>query len=202
MGYNNEQNNRVLKESLKQLPKYLPDKKNWENIRTMLQYDAMIARGLNDLPTYEPASRVWINVEKHLENSPQTINIWKYAIAATLAIAVSTWLVLQVVQIKSDSTYTYHSEKVLAPSPSFNWEEDEAAIDEVLQLFADNEMLRQSTAYQDTRSELMELQMAKETLQSISTNYNNQSKDLMLRLKDIENQRTALIRQLVVNASY
>lgn len=206
MDYRTEKNKAVLEESLKRLPNYFPAPSNWEIIEQALEQDQLIQERIPSLPRYEAPTIIWEAIESTI-HPPKRLWIrrsWKYAAAASIVLLMSIWglSALLIPRTGVHVSYAYGQELQSSSVQIANWSDDEAAFSEVLALYEGNELLKQSTAYQDAITELEELNAAREELKLISQQYNNTDAGMIRRLKSIENQRTEVVRSLVAYASF
>ena len=203
MAYEKEQNRVTLEEGLRHLPQHYPDASSWNSIEMALSQDELIQKSLPDLPSYDAPPLIWEGIESNLRPAKLVSIHWRYAAAACLIFALASFAVLKIWNTSPDNVSYAFSETVgkMSNKSLGAQDEDEIAFAQVLQLFEDNEMLRQSTAYQDALSEWEELQQAKQELQTISAEYNLQDAQLMRQLRSIENQRTAVLNSLVAFAA-
>lgn len=206
MEQNREYNYDTLKEGLGALPEQFPPMENWEKIEGALSGNHWIKRNIPDLPTYIPPQSIWENVERELSSAKVIkIQLWKYAVAASIFLTIgSTLFYFGINKWSSAVTYTYGEETVPRPSNyDLDWSDDEVEFQKVLAMYEENEMLKQTTVFQNALVEWKELREAKAALKQINTEYNNSSNELIRHLKNIENQRTQVIQNLVAyTASY
>jgi len=185
-----------FQQALRQLPTYEPSTGLWDRIRHDLDRQEVLQEAIRELPTYEPSAGLWERIEPQLSKPKRRIlRSWWATAAALLALAVALPLLWP--RDKPLETITFETVQQ-SGWQELQWElppDDEEAIREVAQRFAQSIVARQSETYHLLQSELNELDAAKDELQDILNTY-GMDPELIHQLKDIELQRAEVVKRM------
>ena len=207
-----ELNKDTLKKALAQLPTYAPEASVWAAIDVQLQINNVKHDLKSDFNQYTPPSFIWDNLEKQLEldnsesNTPivtlkkqgvlRQLNIQKWAMAAAVAGLIFT--VFSVLKPKNTEgvDFKYSTEVVDNQLIKNDWNDGEADFKMVEDFCQQQITACETPVFKTLKHELDELNAAREDIKKAIGDFNS-NEDLMLQLKDIEQQRTTVLKQIV-----
>jgi hypothetical protein len=182
--------------ALENLPTYEPSPGLWDRIQRDLAHKEVLQSAIRELPVYEPSPGLWDRIAADLPKAKsRSLSGWWAVAAALLALAVALPLLWP--RDKPLETITFETVQQ-SGWQELQWElppDDEEAIREVAQRFAQSRIARQSETYHLLQSELNELDAAKRELEGVLNTY-GMDPDLIHQLKDIELQRSEVVKRM------
>lgn len=196
-----------LEETIQTLPEYDPPTTLWDNIENELDKsdsEEVLQKAIKALPEYEPAEMVWDNIEADLHRSKKrsakiiAFKTWRRVAAAAVMmgfILTASWLYYSDYATSSD--YTYSQEMVDERTFKVEWEADEQDFQTILAVCLQRKHVCEQPAFLNLKSELNELNEAKNELKTVLENYGKDPK-LIQQLTKIEHQRSDVLKKMVV----
>lgn len=195
-----------LKEALQQLPQYQPAGSLWKNIAAELERKEkeklLLRDALKRLPDYTPPAKVWQGIETALltEAAPRPslrrFIAWAGSAAAALALLFAIYHLRPSQDEGLQIAYSHQTESALSPTLyQADWDEDEAALQEVAARFVKAPVAQEHPQYELLREEWEELDDAKREVLEFMKRYGNDGA-LIRQLAAIERERSALARQM------
>lgn len=193
-----ELNKDILEQSIQKLPAYEPPTAVWNGIEQGLV--------LRELPTYEPPAMVWDSIENELysaEKYSKKLSILRgrlryYGLAAaSLALIFSVAIYAYFNSSDADEVSMAISTEIV-DNQIFIKNEDEVNRDKMIleQLCKTALPKCENPEFLNLKQELEELDNAYYQLKTNLENYNTDS-DLVIQLSKIENERSAVLRQMI-----
>jgi hypothetical protein len=202
-----EQNKKTLIEALSSLPEHEPKEMLWDQIEEQMEgglEGVLPAQLLLSLPQYEPPASTWDVILKRLEADKTGAKIvsigWRKALAmaASLAIlVVAFWQLNKPRQVEMNVVAVNFSEESVDPLLlQRDWDEDEEAFGEFLNLCEAKKVVCEQPAFKLLQGELEELTAAKEELKTAIGEFST-SVDLVLQIKEIELERNDVLKKMM-----
>lgn len=202
-----EKNKQTLRDAIEDLPSYSAPDGVWGHLEDALNEEAKEAPlqvALRGLPSYEPPTALWDQIETQL---PPTAKVrilpsalrWAGLAAAALALLLLArpfWQTTGSQSIAYETTVSYRTETVDARLLNRDWTDDEQAFAQVDELCERHPFLCKLQDITDMRTELQELTLAKEALQTALGNYGT-DQHLLKQMTKIELERTQLLKKLL-----
>lgn len=202
-----EQNKKTLIEALSALPDYEPNDETWEKIEAELRgLDGILPKNLGlKLPEHDPPEHVWDAIARQLEIQPnekgRVVSIgWKkaLALAASFALILFAVFFLKNKETQNDEyTISYAVESLDPLLAAQDWDEDEAAFQQFLEICEAKKYICEQPAFRQLQSELEELTEAKAALKVAVGDYGADI-HLVTQIKEIELERTDLLKKMMV----
>lgn len=200
-----ENQEQKLKEALQQLPQYHPAGSLWKSIAAELgceEKEEPLREALKRLPAYTPPSKVWQGIETALltkaapRPSLRRFIAWAGSAAAALALLFAIYHLRPNQDESSQMAYRHQTERALSPTLyQADWDEDEAALQEVAARFVKAPVAQEHPQYELLREEWEELDEAKREVLEFMKRYGSDGA-LIRQLAAIERERSALARQM------
>lgn len=194
-----------LEEAIQTLPEYEPSTSLWDNIEhelTKAESEESLQKAIKALPEYEPIDTVWDTIEVELNKDKKAsakiiaFPTWKrFAAAAAMIgfILTASWLYFN----SNNTNYIYTQEMVDESTLEVEWEADEQDFQAILAVCLERKYVCEQPAFLNLKSELQELNEAKEELKTVLENYGKDPK-LIQQLTKIEHQRSDVLKKMVV----
>lgn len=200
-----EHNKKTLIEALSTLPEHEPAEELWQRIESQTvpaEEDRMPRSMVRQLPEYEPPAQVWERISAKLDAGGKVRTLgWRYALAAAASLALlllAYWQLNRKYVVEADAmTVTYSREMVDPLLLVKDWDEDEAAFSEFLNLCQSKKFICEQPEFRQLQSELEELTLAKNELKNALGDYGSDP-NLVLQIKEIELERTDLLKKMMV----
>jgi len=197
-----EKNRDTLLRAISELPVHRPPSANWDGIRAEMDFyerESALRRALRRLPEYAPPPKVWGQIEgalhKPIIRLPRLSTLSR---AAAIILLAGIPAVLWYSGAKHESErvqYAYAVEKASVPFIPVAVPEDEAAIEEVGEIFSRQHAVFQFPEGARLIGELKELNEAGEELRTVLENYGF-DETLSLELTKVELQRNQVIQKI------
>jgi hypothetical protein len=197
----------LLKKKLAQLPQYEPRIGLWDDISTELNHlakqDDVLKQQLANLPNYNPPQSLWNGVETELGQPVKVFRLpnWqRYAIAATLLGCILTFGTLfyqNATSVGNEKITLAYSEEKLDTTPIIeDWDEDEAAFAKVEEICQQQTFLCEQPEVKTLKSELDELNEAKQSLKTALGQYGN-DETIVAELVQVEKERSEVLKKIM-----
>lgn len=201
-----EANKDNLKKSLDSLPDYEPKGQIWDEIEGKLDVvigQKTLAEGIAALPEYSPPAPIWDKIEATLDADSRSkssglrvSHLRKWAAAAVILLLAGAFYFVTNNSLSSGETVEYAEEIVEDELLNRDWgTDDDDAFAEVLAMCEMQSYACTQPVFQSLKSELDELTAARDMLREAIGTYGTDY-ELLSELKEIEMQRTDLIKQL------
>jgi hypothetical protein len=201
-----EHNKKTLIEALSTLPEHEPKDELWQAIEAQMdepETDRFPHHLLKQLPDYEPPVQIWERIAGQLKPTGASVRLigWRPALAVAASLAVlliAYWYLHQPTALEADAiSVVYSEENVDQLLLKQDWDEDEEVFQDYLQLCEDKKYICGQSEFIQLQEELAELTLAKNELKDALGDYNT-NPDLVLQIKEIELERTDLLKKLMV----
>jgi hypothetical protein len=200
-----ELNTPQIKDLKTQLKEYNPPSFIWENLEKELEFD--VKNGSNTEGVYllknEKENNELIVNELITENKPikkqgllRRLFIQKWAIAAAMTGLIFTVFFLLKRQNTEGSDFKYSTETVDNQLLKTDWNDAEADYKMVENICQQHIAACETPAFKTLKHELDELNSARESIKNAIGTFNSDA-DLMIQLKNIEQERAAILKQIV-----
>lgn len=201
-----EKNKHILTEAIQKLPEYEPKDQLWDFIQDDIIHDDSNNRmreALQRLPTYDPPELVWDQIENHLGKSTESgarivgfsrTRRWLSVAASVAILMVAGWWI-SANSIESDEL-AFSVETLDDNLMKQDWNDDEGAFDELMALCKVKMMACEAPEFQKLKSELDELNDAKEALNSAIGKFGTNA-TLISQIKDLELDRTEIMKAMI-----
>jgi len=186
---NQEINKSTLKTALKNLPGQRVREEVWDHIEQGL----LLQGSLQTLPTHTPPPMVWEGIEKQLENSSRTIYLLRSIAATLVLLGIGFWW--SNTTIDTTATLNYSKVQIDQRLLQVDWEAEEIDQQELETLCQQQQFACTSTLFKNLERELNELESAKQELVNAINIYGKDA-TLIVQLKDLEIERTTVIREM------
>ncbi len=195
-----ELNKENLNSAISKLPQYEPPDAVWQSINARLQ--------LTELPTYDAPDFVWQNIENQLSETQNPKrktqnwkilrgrNFFKIAIAASFVLLISVGFWFYNIKNTEINSLLISSEIVDNQLLKHDFNTDEASFAMVEQFCKTALPICEQPDFKSLKAELDELNAAHERLKNAIGDY-AANPDMMGELTKVENERSAVLRQLV-----
>lgn len=195
-----ESREKNLKDALRQLPQYRAPEFVWERIEQHLEQEGYLHQAIAELPVYTAPDGIWNRIESGLNKGGKIrrLSSWSWSVAAGIAIVVTAAMGLyQWNQTRGQVSYAYREEKAVPLNSARNWDDAEADVQEVQNLFA-HFCKYQSQSEDDCvlERELKELNDAKAELKDAMAKY-GEDPDLIRELSELELDRNRVVKAMV-----
>lgn len=196
-----EKNKDNLKRALDNLPSYEPDLNSWVSITEGLNAAKsadVLSESLLDLPEYTPVNDLWDKIEQELPTPKSALLVSQrryLAAAASIALLLGAFFWLNDSYFTADVNVEYAEEIVEDTLLERPWEQEEDPFQQILAMCEMQSFACTQPVFQSLKSELDELTAARDELREAIGAYGTDA-DLLSELKDIEMQRTDIIKQL------
>lgn len=195
-----------LETAIETLPEYEPPQKVWNKIEDDLmaeESEATLQTAIQSLPEYEPTDSLWDSIEAALpKEKPQgkivVFRTWKRFAAAAAMVGVvltATWGFFN--YQATANNYAYSQELIDEQTLSVEWEADEQDFQTILAVCLERKYVCEQPKFLDLKSELQELNEAKDELKTVLERYGKDPK-LIQQLTKIEHQRSDVLKKMVV----
>ncbi|MEM9919421.1 MAG: hypothetical protein AAF990_15060 [Bacteroidota bacterium] len=208
-----ELNRHTLKEAIRNLPGHSPKPFVWDALCMTLDKEAsekQFQSAVSGLPQYQAPDNIWDQISAELEAEPQIdvlpatkkgriFSLHRYAAAAVILLAVVAGFYssnLLSTKSKDGVTISYSTEKAHQVLFVADWEQDEDAFEQILTYCQDRQFACSQPEFKVLREELMDLNDARESLKIAIDRYGEDS-DLIMRLAEIENERSDVLKQII-----
>ncbi|MCB0518955.1 MAG: anti-sigma factor [Lewinellaceae bacterium] len=202
-----EHNKKTLIEALSSLPDHEPEDELWDRIQHKLkgQDDLIPKDAIRSLPVHEPPARLWAGIAEQLDAQPaekgRVVRIsWKKAMALAASFALIVFAFFQwKAKPEGEKGYSisYAVENLDPLLAAQDWDEDEDAFVQFLEICEAKKYICEQPAFQQLRSELEELTLAKNSLKEAVGDYGANA-SLVTQIKEIELERTDLLKKMMV----
>lgn len=195
-----ESREKNLKDALRQLPQYRAPEFIWDRIEQHLEQEGYLHQAIAELPGYTAPDGLWNRIEGELNKGGKIrrLSSWSWSVAAGIAIVVTAAIGLyQWNHIQGNVSYAYSEEKAVPLNSPRDWDDAEADVQEVQNLFA-HFCKYQSQNEEDCalERELKELNDAKTELKDVMAKYGEDS-DLIRELSELELDRNRVVKAMV-----
>jgi len=201
-----ETNKDNLKKSIESLPEYEPKGQIWNNIEGRLDAavgSKVLAEGIAALPEHTPPTSVWDKIEGTLDADSRAAKtglrvrrLRQFAAAAVILLLAGAFYFVTNNTLAGGETVEYAEEIVEDDLLERDWgTDDDDAFDQVLAMCEMQSYACTQPVFQSLKSELDELTAARDMLREAIGEYGTDY-ELLSELKEIEMQRTDLIKQL------
>ncbi len=200
-----EFNRKTLIEALSTLPEYEPGEAVWEALQQRAMDEEFPKNIGKNLAEYEPPDHVWDSIERSLSlektSGARIVPMrWKRALAVAASVAllvVAGWYFFQPSPRQTEqANLTYATETVDDALLERDWAEDEGAFDEFIELCEAKAYVCEQPEFKSLHSELTELTTAKEELETAIGEVGANA-ELVLQIKEIELERTDLLKKMI-----
>ncbi len=198
-----DKNKKTLQKALGNLPQYQPEDSVWfaveEEMETFNQ-QSILKRGVSRLGTYQPPEDLWENIEEELARPNVRWLNWRRA--ASIAAVLSGLLICgnlifnNPIQAEAEVQYSFSEEEWRPGFSITDFSSDELPFDALEKICETQPGTCNDPIFSALKSELEELNLAKEGLLSNMTEY-NEDPALIAQLTKIEQQRSTLIKKLM-----
>ncbi|HFA47571.1 MAG TPA: hypothetical protein ENJ95_00980 [Bacteroidetes bacterium] len=203
-----EFNKKTLIEALSSLKEHEPPEFIWDRIDLQLEEageELVSKKMLQNLPVHEPPAEVWQNIVKKLNRGRGAKIVligWRkaLAVAASLAILLAAYFTFKTdlpTAPEEAFTVTYSTEEMDDNLFAKDWKEDEAAFEEFEELCDVKKYVCEQPEFQSLKDELNELTAAIGDLETAIGQYGTNA-DLILQIKNIELERTDILKKMMV----
>lgn len=198
-----EKNRDALLRAISELPVHRPPSAIWDGIHAEMDFyerESALRRALRRLPEYAPPPKVWGQIEgalhKPIIRLPRLSTLARTAAAVILLAGIPAALWFSGAKQESERVqYAYAVEKASVPFIPVALPEDEAAIEEVGEIFSRQHAVFQFPEGARLIGELKELNEAGEELRTVLENYGF-DETLSLELTKVELQRNQVIQKM------
>lgn len=202
-----ELNKHILSKAIDSLPEHEPNDAIWDYIQDDLVHefgDARLREKLQTLPSYDPPEMVWNHINSNLDGKPQSaarvisFSNWRRvsAIAASFAILMfSGWWILNT-DTNTNDGLAYSTEEIDTELFKQDWDDDEGAFEELMQLCKIKLATCQEPDFQKLQAELDELNDAKIALKNALGKFGTDP-NLIAQIKDLELERTDKMKKMI-----
>jgi len=187
-------NEQALKNAIQELSTYQPSEQLWQRIESNLEWK----NTLDELPTYQPKADLWERIEQDLpatKTVQMRVSRWSMAAAAIAAILVATFW-WQTSSNAATIEMQYASADYDASLLIDDWNEDEDAFTTIEEICKKHPFLCKNQQFQSLKSELTELENAKNDISLAMQKYGKQAR-LINQIKSIEQDRSDVLKAMV-----
>ncbi len=201
-----ELNKHILTKAIDSLPEFEPPLAIWDYIEDNLTNDfsdARLREKLQTLPSYDPPELVWEGIDAGLDKQPKfgagviQFNNWRRiaSIAATLTILLfAGWWLINAES--NDNSLAYSTEVLNEDLFKQDWDDDEGAFDELMQLCKIKIATCKEPEFQRLQEELDELNNAKIALKNALGKFGTDP-NLISQIRDLELERTEKMKKMI-----
>ena len=201
-----ETNHHILKNALDRLPQYQAPGMVLDRIfqeLNDLEANDHITWQVDELPVYAPPSMVWDQIAQDLDKERLSSRpIRKLSFGKRWAIAAS-FLVLVVAGMyfinespRNTVSIAYTQEKKQFSDVSMDWNEDDDAIQEVVEAFSNSIMVKNTRGADELLLEMEELEDAKKAALEMLAKYGNDA-TVITKITQIEKERSVIVKEMV-----
>ncbi len=197
-----ERNHQTLQNAIVQLLDYQPKHRLWDAIEQRLdaeQSQERLQEAINQLPTYAPPTELWNRIAAELEQpSPMRLRVsrsaWLSLAAATILAVISLVFWLNRTPEPTETVQMLYAAAEANPINA-DWNEDEATIEHIMNIYAQRASFLQSEPGETLISDLKELNEAKAEIQNMMQKY-GQDAQLVRTIVEIERQRSEIVKKM------
>ena len=187
---NQEKNKNTLYTALKKLPDQPVREELWGEIEQRL----LLQESLQELPNRIPTSTVWEGIEQQLNKDNRTFYLLR-RIAAAAILIIGFGLGWSTINFPAKATLTYTQEKIDQRLIQVDWHTEVTGLEELETLCQQQEFACANSIFKKLQVELKDLESAKHELVTAINVYGKDAA-LIVQLKDLEIERTTVIREM------
>lgn len=192
-----ERNRQSLINAIKQLPNYRPSHQVWE----VVEQELSLQEKLKELPSYQPPVFVWEDIETKLKDKHKSKlipirNFKAWQVAAAIGLLIISTVIFRSFDSKETTNISVTEETIFTEGLKADWDQDEQYFQKILAYYEDHPFNKQIPEYQTLKTELEELEVAKEEIKTILNQYGT-NPDIIKQLGKIELERTKIAKKLI-----
>ena len=154
----------------------------------------MLQESLQELPMHIPSPTVWKGIEEELETKIRTIHFLRKIAAVGLLLSIGLWW-STTSKHNTSTTFTYTQEQVDQRFIQVDWDTEAIEMEELTALCQHRQFACADASFKSRQTELNELESVKQELVQAINTYGKDA-TLIGQLKDLEIERTAVIREM------
>ena len=192
-----------LNRAIAKLPEHKAPETVWQNIEKSLRQDSSpLSEALDKMPSHSPPPQLWDNITNELDQDKNPVPIRRITILRRMVSAAAVILLLLVAGIwvsqgpETEEQFVYSEEKLESLVSYADWDRDEEAFAMVMEFCKVQALVCEEPGFKDLRSELEELNSAREKLKEALGVYGSDT-HLMTQLTKVERERSDVLKQMV-----